>query len=150
VATIKRLVEDHVLRRNIRIVTSNKLEGSSYDFIRSGLGTHHLMQLDYFNSMWNEYTDKNGLPGPRLPRFPDVPSGETFGLVESEHIQSGLDVKQEAIQEYTFDEDDISNDLHINEMQLQIAEELNLPMSVFDTVPHLSREYLFLFAFQML
>ncbi|KAH8976656.1 hypothetical protein EDB86DRAFT_3184219 [Lactarius hatsudake] len=81
------LGHDHVLRRNIRIVTaSNKLSPFS-SFDASTFGFHHTRLANYTAKFWNRVRLSKPGSSPDLLALPEmtaVSSNKTFGLVNSE------------------------------------------------------------------
>lgn len=98
---ISALSADHVLRRNIRIISQSK-EHTPTLFVQSLHGSHHVRLQDSIALLWNSIIDQlsskqaNGLL-PRLPNLRVVASGEKFGLVPSEYSSTfgGLYIKDE-------------------------------------------------------
>jgi hypothetical protein len=80
------LSHDHVLRRNIHVAFTRKTQTS---FLESTNGSHHVDFVNYINCIWNKLVkaDKTGKMTP-LPELPDVKSGESFGLVNSRHVEA--------------------------------------------------------------
>ncbi|KAF8124424.1 hypothetical protein EV363DRAFT_1540574 [Boletus edulis] len=101
------LGRDFVLRRNIRVAYGcasavlahgggSKLESP---FLTSTHGSHHINLVSAIASLHNEIL-KNSAPSglERLPELAVIPSGETFGLISSDHTSTfgGLiDAKEE-------------------------------------------------------
>jgi hypothetical protein len=122
------LVHDFVLRRNIRVTLANKLCKNA--FLLLTFGCHHLLLVDHWATLFNQFAEKHRLTPVAL--FPDVLSNETFGLVTSEHILSGDALKQETIQEYSFDDIDGALDgAALEAMQEVLARDLGFPTSAF-------------------
>jgi hypothetical protein len=90
---------DHVLRRNIRIASADNHNFHVDPFIVSGHGSHHLTLVNSCARLWNAYVTRHhvGL-GLSSPEFPDIPSGEHFGLVFSKSAKN-LQVKAEEDEE---------------------------------------------------
>ncbi|KAF8423457.1 hypothetical protein L210DRAFT_3570273 [Boletus edulis BED1] len=101
------LGHDFVLRRNIRVAYGCasavlahggglKLESP---FLTSTHGSHHISLIPAIASLHNEILKNNVSSGlERLPELAVIPSGETFGLIFSDHTSTfgGLiDVKEE-------------------------------------------------------
>jgi hypothetical protein len=129
--TITNLVHDHILRYNLRISLTSKDCGDA--FLLSTSGCHHLYLVDYAASLFNKFAEKNHMA--LAPCFLDIQSNETFGLINSNHILSGDFVKQEAIQEYSFDEaGGTLEPSTLEDIQSMLAEELGLSTAAFNSV----------------
>ncbi|EKM49144.1 uncharacterized protein PHACADRAFT_107413 [Phanerochaete carnosa HHB-10118-sp] len=99
---ISALASDHVLRYNMRVIMQSK-DFRPSAFITSTHGSHHLRLQDHIAQVWNALLDqlsadnKNEVVLARLPVMQNVSSGETFGLIPSEHAATfgGLYLKEE-------------------------------------------------------
>lgn len=93
------LGHDFVLRRNIRVAFSRL---SMTPFIKFTHGSHHLQLCNHIAKLHNTLQQQNHY---ELPELDDVDSGETFGLVVSDHITTfgGLLVKEEDIEDGQLD-----------------------------------------------
>jgi hypothetical protein len=115
------LGHDFVLRRNIR-VASRRDHGMP--FITSTHGSHHVHLISHAASMWNSLLKKEkgatvGKLSP-LPELQAVPSDETFGLVQSKHMETfgGLwEIK---------DEDNEENMIDLSDLQDQDVDDLDV------------------------
>ncbi|KAJ7166768.1 hypothetical protein C8R46DRAFT_1351047 [Mycena filopes] len=135
------LGHDFVLRRNIRVALNGKAKAPT-PFVTSTFGSHHISLVDYTAEVWNELlagraatsSSASLLP---LPRLPDIPSGEKFGLVNSPHTDSfgGLfTIKEEPeddpqlIQEIAPEEQErLMAELHLTAAQFLQPERLPAP-----------------------
>jgi hypothetical protein len=89
VVVLTALCHDFVLRRNIRIGFAGR-DSPPTSFVASAFGSHHIRLVDNIASLWNSLLTKqkqgqHGVVLTALPRLPDISSGETFGVVDSEH-----------------------------------------------------------------
>lgn len=92
------LSHDFVLRRNTRVAFSNGETSNQVPFLRTTFGSHHVRLVNNNAAVFNgllpvePYASKAG--GNRLAHLSPLPllrpaaSGETFGLVNSEHADS--------------------------------------------------------------
>ena len=81
------LGHDHVLHRNIHIVTANNKLSPFSSFDASTFGSHHTRLANYTAKFWNRLrlSKPGSSPGLlALPEMTAVSSDETFGLVNSE------------------------------------------------------------------
>ena len=81
------LGHDHVLRRNIRIVTAGDKSSPFNSFDTSTFGSHHIRLVNYTAKLWNRLRlsrSGSSLALLALPEMTAVSSSETFGLVNSE------------------------------------------------------------------
>ncbi|OBZ78899.1 hypothetical protein A0H81_01165 [Grifola frondosa] len=80
------LGHDFVLRRNIRIATS-RAHSSGKAFINFTHGSHHVYLTNHINSKWNLLLVREKQASGLRPRplLRSASSGETFGLVVSDH-----------------------------------------------------------------
>lgn len=91
------LTIDFILRRNVRITLKNHSDSNPFLSIVTH-GSHHLYLANFCAELTNKIS-ATAHSYSMLPTFPNVASGETFGLVASDHILSGLSIKQEALDE---------------------------------------------------
>ncbi|KAK7062280.1 hypothetical protein R3P38DRAFT_3167271 [Favolaschia claudopus] len=121
------LAHDFVLRRNIRTALTGKYK-SSKPFVKSTFGSHHIALVDHTAATWNDLVaaDKRGVLCP-LPRLDNIDSGEKFGVVTSEHIESFgglLTIKEE--------DEDVDEMITLDaEEQEQLMKELNLDPALY-------------------
>lgn len=104
------LGHDFVLRRNVRVAFSRS---HMTPFIKFTHGSHHLQLCDHIVKLHNTLQQQN--PSCELLVLPElhvVESGETFGLVVSDHIATfgGLLVKEEDIEDAPLDTFDSATD----------------------------------------
>lgn len=106
------LASDFVLRRNIRIAYKLQGHSSSSAFLSTTHGCHHLRLCNAINQLYNTLIEKETARGIKIMYIPrtlmkSIDSGETFGLVRSEHTLtfSGLwEIKNEP------DDEDVLSD----------------------------------------
>ncbi len=84
------LSRDFVLRRNVRIITMTGCHrGPATGFVATTLGSHHIRLQNRINTLFTTLSDRErtwGRPGfAGRPVLKSVNSGETFGLVVSDH-----------------------------------------------------------------
>jgi len=103
VAMLTALAHDFVLRRNVRVAFSRSVVTPFIEFTH---GSHHLRLCDYVARLHNTLQqDYMGSQLQVLPELHDVDSGETFGLVVSDHIATfgGFLVKEENVEKGLLD-----------------------------------------------
>lgn len=134
IVTMSSLTHDFILRRNVRMTTrNNALISTSDNFIQSCHKSHHLSLIDWSAELCNKYIRQQKFQLTLSPRFENISSGESFGLVQSPHVLSGDSVKQEALQEFAFEDDpDVSLDTsYLEQLQADLAVELDVPLQAF-------------------
>ncbi|KAG2738225.1 hypothetical protein P692DRAFT_201842822 [Suillus brevipes Sb2] len=104
------LGHDFVLRRNVRVAFSRP---DLTPFLKFANGSHHLRLCNYIARLHNTLQPET--PNSQLqilPELCDVDSGETFGLVVSDHVATfgGLLIKEESIEKGLLDSFDPSVD----------------------------------------
>lgn len=125
------LCRDFVLRRNIRIATRSEANRQLRPFAASTFGSHHVGLVDYVNHFWNSLVEsKRGIPVGKsyvlAPVLQDVPSNETFGLVNSASAATfgGLfDIKEE--EEDTLDVMALHDEVEFSEDEIIEAMKIN-------------------------
>ncbi|KAG1849139.1 hypothetical protein DFJ58DRAFT_662610 [Suillus subalutaceus] len=110
VTMLAALGHDFVLRRNVRVAFSRP---ELMPFLKFANGSHHLRLCDYIARLHNtlqQNTTDSQLQ--LLPELGDIDSGETFGLVMSDHVATfgGLLIKEENIEKGLLDSFDSSVD----------------------------------------
>ncbi|KAG2106101.1 hypothetical protein BD769DRAFT_1366791 [Suillus cothurnatus] len=103
VAMLTALAHNFVLRRNVRVAFSRSVVTPFIEFTH---GSHHLRLCDYVARLHNTLQqDYMGSQLQVLPELHDVDSGETFGLVVSDHIATfgGFLVKEENVEKGLLD-----------------------------------------------
>lgn len=116
------LLSDFIHRQNVRIT----FNATSYEdkFIADcAFGSHHLYLADATIAIINQ------LGGLQLPVFRKVDSGESFGLVASQHILDGRFVKEEEFNTSLDFDDNLETSLRNVQDELQTT--LNLSSSDF-------------------
>jgi hypothetical protein len=131
------LGHDHILRRNICIATSGNKTSPFKSFEASTFGSHHIRLVNCASKLWNKLRlgQSNDSPGLlALPELKLVASGETFGLVSSEHAATfgGLLAAEEAKEEPKVEDDLLRLDAdeehaeNVENERLRLLDELNI------------------------
>lgn len=110
VTMLAALGHDFVLRRNVRVAFSRP---ELTPFLKFANGSHHLRLCDYIARLHNTLQQKTTDSQLQLlPELGDIDSGETFGLVMSDHVATfgGLLIKEENIEKGLLDSFDSSVD----------------------------------------
>jgi len=83
------LGHDFVLHCNIRVASAGCVREAT-PFVKSLFGSHHVWLASYTAELWNLIVEKqpSGMHLKPLPTLPEVKSGETFGVVDSEHAST--------------------------------------------------------------
>lgn len=146
--TFLALGHDFVLRRNIRIGYSHQ---DRTPFLASTHSSHHVRLVNYVASVWNSIINTGKIPtATQRPVLPEIDSGETFGLVESDAAVTfdGLftikaeddDLALDLVEHVTVDDLDARHvllDMHIDPALLEHPQTQPSASSTVNILPHI-------------